>query len=126
MKKMSQWGNVRMTQSLIDEIAEYVQTEGAKKQGYTNVTQFVNSTIRKRLDEIQKQGYHIILRNKQSDTYLDLVIRENGKNVFCKECNSEDCMHVEMALEDKGIRKILKKNGFSLSKSWQKRRITNT
>jgi len=114
---MTQWGNVRMPQSLINEITEYIQTDNAKEHGYTNTTQFVNSVIRNKMDELMKQDYHIVLRNKQSDTYLDLVIKDGGRSLFCKECHSDNCEHVSLAITDAGIKKILKKNGFSLPKS---------
>lgn len=120
---MTQWGNVRMPQTLIEEIAEYVRTDNAKERGFTNVTQFVNSIVRYKLDEIQKQGYHIVLRNKQSNTHLDLVIRENGQSIHCKECNRSDCEHVMKATTDPDVLEVLKKNGFSLPrKSKQKKK----
>ena len=61
---MAQWGNVRMTQLLIDQIGKYLETQSAQEKGFTNVTQFVTATIREKLSELT-QSHKIILETKK-------------------------------------------------------------
>jgi hypothetical protein len=109
---MAQWGNVRMTQSLIDEIGKYIETESAREKGFTNVTQFVTTTIREKLAEMT-QSHKIILETKKYG-YLDLVVQYG--EVLCKICDSHVCEHANYARRSPKIGSILKKYGISITK----------
>jgi hypothetical protein len=100
-----------MTQSLIDQVGKYLETRSAQEKGFTNVTQFVTTTIREKLTELT-QSHKIILETKKFG-YLELVIQYG--EVSCKMCDSNICEHANFARRSPKISSILKKYGISIT-----------
>ena len=101
---------ININTGLKDELAYWLDTSDAKRQGYISQAQFATEAIRFYLHKVKTQakGVHLILPNLQ-DKRLNLDIDIKGDEVVCNICNgATSCIHVKTVYEDKKVIETLK------------------
>jgi len=123
MANSDNWRTVNVKKVLLEQIEKIVNSDEVKKEGITNVSQFIDSALKEKLEEIeQKRFAHQntyddkvrILDNKigKMGDIVTIFLRDEFKKGFCDYCESESCVHVKYMWELKDVVKILKKKGF--------------
>lgn len=123
MANSDNWRTVNVKKVLLEQIEKIVNSDEVKKEGITNVSQFIDSALKEKLEEIeQKRFAHQntyddkvrILDNKigKMGDIVTIFLRDELKRGFCDYCESENCVHVKYMWELEDVVKILKKRGF--------------
>jgi len=122
-KTKENWVTTKVRRTLSHEIEKALYTDEAKKEGLTNLSQFVDSAIRELLEKLETSRFthintyddKIRISDDKIGRFGDIVtvfLRDNEKNGFCDHCESHKCIHVKYMWELPDIVKILKKRGF--------------
>ncbi len=117
------WRTVNVKKALLEQIEKIINGEEVKKEGITNTSQFIDSALKEKLEEIeQKRFAHQntyddkvrILDNKigKIGDIVTIFLKDELKKGFCDYCESENCVHVKYMWELEDVVKILKKRGF--------------
>lgn len=117
------WRTVNVKKALLEQIEKIINSEEVKKEGITNTSQFIDSALKEKLEEIeQKRFAHQntyddkvrILDNKigKMGDIVTIFLKDESKKGFCDYCESENCVHVKYMWELEDVVKILKKRGF--------------
>jgi len=123
MANSDNWRTVNVKKVLLEQIEKIVNSDEVKKEGITNVSQFIDSALKEKLEEIeQKRFAHQntyddkvrILDNKigKMGDIVTIFLRDELKKGFCDYCESDNCVHVKYMWELEDVVKILKKRGF--------------
>lgn len=123
MATSDNWRTVNVKKVLLEQIEKIVNSDEVKKEGITNVSQFIDSALKEKLEEIeQKRFAHQntyddkvrILDNKigKIGDIVTIFLKDELKKGFCDYCESENCVHVKYMWELEDVVKILKKRGF--------------
>ena len=122
-KTKENWTSTNIRVTLMDEIKKLLLTDIAKKEGLTNVSQFIDSAIhdfiekleQERMNHLNMYDDHVkIMDNKLGKLgRIVSVYFKKGNNPWCDYCEEPDCIHVQYAWEIADVRKILEKYRFS-------------
>ncbi len=117
------WVSTNIRVALINEVKKLLQTDTAKKEGLTNVSQFIDSAIRDLIEKIESERLKHVNMYDDHVKIMDNRLGELGRIVsvyfkkeggpWCDYCKKPDCIHVQYAWEIADVRKILGKYGFS-------------
>ncbi len=119
----SDWRTVNVKKSLLEQIEKILYSDEVKKEGITNMSQFIDSALKEKIEDIeQKRMNHLNMYDdhiKIMDNNLGKIGRivsvyfKKGNKPWCDYCEESDCIHVQYAWEIADVRKILEKHRFS-------------
>ena len=117
------WRTLNIRSTLLDEIEKILQSDEAKKEGLTNLSQFVDVAIRELLEKLEQESISHVNMYYDHVKIMDRKLGKLGRivsvyfkkenNPWCDYCEESDCIHVQYAWEIADVRKVLKKYGFS-------------
>ena len=104
----AKWGNIRIRQEIIDRVLEFLDSNYAKKQGYSNISHFVDDLIRTKLKRFEYNNMRAtpVEEGKKYavDEYGDSIIRYKievkDNQIFCDKCNLTNCIHVRLVWDE--------------------------
>jgi len=121
---LNNYRGISLQRELVDKIEEYVKTH--PETGYKSTADFVTDSVRKRCEELKiliptpaepprlehynlKQD-HVTIIDRAREIFADVYFRNS--HVVCEACSSENCEHIEYALNLPKIQAILSKKGW--------------
>jgi len=115
-----------LQRELLDKIEEYINNH--PETGYKSLADFVTDAVREKcielkilvptspklptLEHFNVNQDHVTVIDRAKKIFADVYFR--NKRVFCQSCTSENCEHVEYALNLPKIQKILSKKGWAI------------
>lgn len=122
-KTKENWVTTKVRRTLSHEIEKVLRTDEGKKEGLTNLSQFVDSAIRELLEKLESSRFAHIntyedkvrISDDKIGKFGDIVtifLRDDLKKVFCDHCKKDDCIHIKYMWELDDAVKILKDRGF--------------
>ncbi|MBT0160956.1 hypothetical protein G4O51_13330 [Candidatus Bathyarchaeota archaeon A05DMB-2] len=130
---MDKYRGVSLQRELINLIEEYIKAH--PEMGYKSLADFVTDAVREKCSElkilvatsdlpqlehfnISENGVRILDRSLGNGVskgrIIDVYFKPN--KVLCEYCGSDNCKHVEFALNIPKVRKILIEKGWPISK----------
>jgi len=130
---MDKYRGVSLQRELINLIEEYIKTH--PEMGYKSLADFVTDAVREKCSElkiltsaaelppvehfnISENGVRILdrtIKNGASNgRIIDVYFKPDG--VWCEYCGTDNCRHVEFALNIPKVRKILIEKDWPISK----------
>ena len=110
------WKTVNVKKSLLDEVERVRRTDEAKKDGITNVAQFVDLALREKLEKFERRRFEHINMHEDHVKILDNKLGRTGRIVsvyfrdakaWCECCDEHMCVHIQYAWEIPDVRKVL-------------------
>lgn len=130
---MDKYRGVSLQRELVNLIEEYIRAH--PEMGYKSLADFVTDAVREKCSElkilvatsklpplehfnISENGVRILDRTLGNGVSKGRIIDVYFKpdKVQCEYCGSDDCKHVEFALNIPKVRKILIQKGWEISK----------
>lgn len=121
MDASGRWGSVRVRQDLIDRVAKALNTAEAKREGFTNISQYTDHVLREALAEMERQRFEHVNMYEDHVKVLDNHIGNQGRIVaiyfkhdigpMCDYCEMPDCVHIQYAWEIGDVREVLERRG---------------
>jgi len=130
---MDKYRGVSLQRELINLIEEYIKTH--PEMGYKSLADFVTDAVREKCSElkilvatselpqlehfnISENGVRILDRSLGNGVSKGRIIDVYFKpdKVLCEYCGTDNCRHVEFALNIPKVRKILIEKGWPISK----------
>ena len=121
---IDKYRGISLQRELVDKIEEYVKTH--PETGYKSTADFVTDSVRKRCEELKilipmpaepprLEHYnlnqdHVTIIDRAQKAFADVYFRNN--HVYCEYCASENCEHIEYAVNLPKIQAILSKKGW--------------
>lgn len=114
------WTSVSVNRTLIIQIERILQTPAGRKNGLTNMAQFVDLALREKIERIGLQRFSHINTDDKGMTVLDtnldragriVTISFNGSEMECDYCHDAVCVHVQYAWAIPEIRRDLEGRG---------------
>jgi len=130
---MDKYRGVSLQRELVNLIEEYIKTH--PEMGYKSLADFVTDAVREKCSElkiltsaaelppvehfnISENGVRILdrtIKNGASNgRIIDVYFKPDG--VWCEYCGTDNCRHVEFALNIPKVRKILIEKDWPISK----------
>ena len=117
------WKTTMIRGELLVRVKAIVESNAAKNQGVTNISQFIDLAIREKIEEFKITSLSHINTYEDHVKILDLMLGEHGRIVsvdfnndgspYCDYCEAPDCVHVQFAWEIPAARDILHGHGFA-------------
>ena len=117
------WRTAMIRGDLLVRVKAIVESNAAKNQGVTNISQFIDLAIRDKIKEFKIASLSHISTYEDHVKILDLMLGEHGRIVsvdfnndgspYCDYCEAPDCVHVQFAWEIPKARDILYGHGFA-------------
>ena len=112
------WAKMSVRRKMKDEIDIFISSSLAEKNGLTNATQFLDVALREALEKYQKTRFEhfnfaenvirLIDNEKPAGTpYIEIALKSSI--LFCRSCESKNCIHIEEAWNNTEISKQLKR-----------------
>ena len=110
-----------LNKELMDKIKQFIYDY--PELGYRTLGQFVEDAVRRRAEELRvfmlsprfehfnTYEDHATIRDKKLGRYVDIYPHRNGE-LWCENCESTDCEHVQYSLTVPKIVEPLKKQGW--------------
>lgn len=122
-KTKENWITTKVRRTLSYEIEKALHTDESKKEGLTNLSQFVDSAIRELLEKLESSRFSHIntyddkvrISDDKIGRFGDIVtvfLRDDEKKGFCDYCESHKCIHVKYMWELPDVVKILNEREF--------------
>jgi hypothetical protein len=130
---MDKYRGVSLQRELINLIEEYIKAH--PEMGYKSLADFVTDAVREKCSELKilgaaselpqlehfnvsEQGVRILDRTITNGSSRGRIIDVYFKpdKVLCEYCGTEDCRHVEFALNIPKVRRILNEKGWPISR----------
>jgi len=121
---VDRYRGISLQRELVDRIEEYVKTH--PETGYKSTADFVTDSVREkceqlkiliptpveppRLEHYNLNQDHVTIIDRAKKIFADLYFRDN--HVVCEACASENCEHIEYALNLPKIQAILSMKGW--------------
>jgi len=115
---------ISLSRELVDKIEEYINNH--PETGYKSLADFVTDAVREKcielkilvptppelptLEHFNVNEDHVTVIDRAKKIFADVYFRNN--RVLCGSCESENCEHVEYALNLPKIQKILRQKGW--------------
>lgn len=114
------WSKISFRKPMADEITVFLGTDQAKKYGLTNLTQFVDVAAREalmkygvpRFEHFEFAHNTIKLIDNtcpNSTPYIEIISQED--ELYCKNCESSECVHIEESWDNSMIKSQLMQTG---------------
>lgn len=116
------WKTVNLKTGLAQEVERVLQGDTAKSLGITNVSQFVDASVKEKLERLERKRFdHInmyedhvkILDNKLDRVGRIVSVYFRDTRAWCDYCDENLCVHIQYAWELPQVREILEKRGFT-------------
>ena len=121
MSGTAKWGSIRVRQDLIDRVAKALNTEEAKRDGFTNVSQYTDHVLREAVSELESKRFEHVNMYEDHVKILDNRAGRQGRILsvyfrreagpMCDYCEESDCVHVQYAWEIDDVQRILEQHG---------------
>ena len=130
---VGKYRGVTLQRELVNKIEEYIKAH--PEMGYKSLADFVTDAVREKCIElkiltpvpeqpqlehfnISEQGVRILDRTLANGYSRGRIVDVYYKpdKVYCEYCQSENCKHVEFALNIPKVREILTEKGWPISK----------
>ena len=130
---MDKYRGVSLQRELINLIEEYIKAH--PEMGYKSLADFVTDAVREKCSELKilgaaselpqlehfnvsEQGVRILDRTITNGSSRGRIIDVYFKpdKVLCEYCGTDDCRHVEFALNIPKVRRILNEKGWPISR----------
>lgn len=106
----------------MEEIDKIINSESGKKLGLKSRADFITRAVTGLLEEVSPRFKHLNMmednvkivdfdKNKIATVYF-----RNGGHVHCDICDSENCEHIDYALEQPDIQKALEEHDWKRKK----------
>ena len=100
---------VRIRRELVNVIEKYLKSKQSKKHSFTNISQFVEESVRAKLDQLKLSRFEHtnlhenIIRVLDSEIgstgdYVELVLIDD--KIHCRFCEENDCVHIKFVWSD--------------------------
>lgn len=118
------WAKMSVRRKMKDEIDIFISSSLAEKNGLTNATQFLDVALREALEKYQKTRFeHFnfaenvirLIDNEKPAGALYIEIALKGELLFCRSCESKNCIHIEESWNNDNISKQLKRKNLKKS-----------
>ena len=117
------WRTAMIRGELLVRVKAIVESNAAKSQGVTNISQFIDLAIRDKIKEFKIASLSHISTYEDHVKILDLMLDAHGRIVavdfnndgspYCDYCEAPDCVHVQFAWEIPAVSIILYGHGFA-------------
>ena len=117
------WRTAMIRGELLVRVKAIVESNAAKNQGVTNISQFIDLAIRDKIREFKVASLSHISTYEDHVKILDLMLDAHGRIVavdfnkdgspYCDYCKTPDCVHVQFAWEIPKTRDMLHSHGFA-------------
>ena len=117
------WRTAMIRGELLVRVKAIVESNAAKNQGVTNISQFIDLAIREKIEKFKVVSLSHISTYEDHVKILDLMLDAHGRIVavdfnndgspYCDYCEAPDCVHVQFAWEIPKARDILYGHGFA-------------
>ena len=119
MVHMTEWDTLRVPHELMEELEKFLESQVAKKTGFTSKTQATTTAMREFIQKYSKRFEHVntyedkvrILDNNIGKRGDIVTVHFKGKVAYCDYCESKDCIHVKYCWEIPQVAEVLKKHG---------------
>ena len=111
------WKTVPLKAGLLDEVERIIQVDALKREGITNMSQFVDAAVKEKIDKFERKRFNHINMYEDHVKILDndlekigrivSVYFKDGQKAYCDYCNEHICVHIQFAWELPDVRKIL-------------------
>jgi len=121
---MADWPTVRLPKELMKRVEDFVETNYAKRDGFTNKSQIMVIAVREFLQKYSKyQNYleyvesekqdELIVKDYAKNNSFKIKINFEEKNLFCNKDNSKSCEHVKFLFSIPKLNEKLKNVHYS-------------
>ena len=117
------WRTAMIRGELLVRVKAIVESNAAKNQGVTNISQFIDLAIRDKIKEFKIASLSHVSTYEDHVKILDLMLGAHGRIVavdfnkdgspYCDYCEAPDCVHVQFAWEMPKARDMLHGHGFA-------------
>ena len=117
------WRTAMIRGELLVRVKAIVESNAAKNQGVTNISQFIDLAIRDKIKEFKVASLSHVSTYEDHVKILDLMLDARGRIVavyfnndgspYCDYCKTPDCVHVQFAWEIPKVRDMLHGHGFA-------------
>ena len=110
------WKTVNVKKAMMDEVERMLRTDAVRKDGITNMAQFVDLALREKIERLERMRFeHInmyddhvkILDNKLGRTGRILSVYFRDTRAWCEYCDEHMCVHIQYAWEIPDVREVL-------------------
>ncbi|MDE0265566.1 MAG: hypothetical protein OXK17_00850 [Thaumarchaeota archaeon] len=110
------WKTVNVKKVMLDEVERMLRTDAVRKDGITNMSQFVDLALREKIERFERMRFeHInmyedhvkILDNKLGRAGRILSVYFRDTRAWCEYCDEHMCVHIQYAWEIPDVRKVL-------------------
>lgn len=110
------WKTVNVKKVMMDEVERMLQTDAIRKEGITNMSQFVDLALREKLERLERKRFdHInmyddhvkILDNKLDRVGRIVSVYFRDTRAWCDYCDEHMCVHIQYAWEIPDVREVL-------------------
>ena len=115
------WRTVNVKEVLLVQIEKVLDTEAAKNEGLINLSQFIDSALKEKLELLKQKHLNHLNMYEDHVKILDSKLEGRGRIVsvyfkrddgpWCDYCEEPDCVHVQYAWELPEARKVLEGYG---------------
>jgi len=110
--------NIKIDSKIREELLEWLETSEAKEMGFNSMARFATLAISKELKSLKQKRFEhfnfaenvirLIDNEKPAGTpYIEIALKSTI--LFCRSCESKNCIHIEEAWNNNEIRKQLKR-----------------
>lgn len=118
------WSKMSVRRKVKDEIDNFIGSSLAEKNGLTNATQFLDVALREALQKYQKTRFEhfnfaenvirLIDNDRPAGTpYVEIALK--SEKLYCRVCESVNCIHIEESWSNPEISKQLKRKNVKKS-----------
>ena len=110
------WKTVNVKKAMMDEVERMLRTDAVRKDGITNMSQFVDLALREKIERLERMRFeHInmyedhvkILDNKLGRAGRILSVYFRDSRAWCEYCDEHMCVHIQYAWEIPDVREVL-------------------
>ncbi|MDE0526734.1 MAG: hypothetical protein OXI27_09115 [Thaumarchaeota archaeon] len=110
------WKTVNVKKAMMDEVERMLRTDAVRKEGITNMSQFVDLALREKIERLERMRFeHInmyedhvkILDNKLGRAGRILSVYFRDSRAWCEYCDEHMCVHIQYAWEIPDVREVL-------------------
>lgn len=111
------WRTINVKEGLLEEVERTLLTKVMKEKGITNISQFVTTAIREKVEKVERKRFahintyedHTKILDNNLEKYGRIVsVYFRGKRAWCDYCEEYVCVHIQHAWEIPDVKKILK------------------
>ena len=110
------WKTVNVKKAMMDEVERMLQTDAIRKEGITNMSQFVDLALREKIERLERKRFdhvnmyddHVkILDNKLDRMGRIVSVYFRDARAWCDYCEEHMCVHIQYAWEIPDVREVL-------------------